>query len=464
MKKGQIYLDYNNMMAGRTAGGITEAELAGYLPQLTAAAARLAEGAGRHPFRAIPFGCGEMVRKVKETAAFIRQGADAFVVLGIGGSALGPMYLHRALGHLRHNELPGGRRDGPKVYFEDNIDPERMASLLDIIDLHRTCFNIISKTGTTTETTAQVMAVCAALRRAGLPLQDHVVVTTDPAVGSMRAIARDEGLRTLDIPPELQGRFCNLTPIGLLPAAVIGADIDALLAGAADLERMSGHTDVMGNVAYADGALQYIAYRRGAKVSVIMPYAESLKYFADVYTILWGESLSSPSIEGQIPIKALGVTDQHAQLQLYLQSPRDKVLTTIVAERYPARVELPGPALFPQVGDMDYLRGRTLEELIRAEHFGNCYALAQEGCLNKTIVLPEISAYTVGQLLEMVMVETVYLAELMGVDPYNCPAYDHTKGMTSAAFQRRGYEQYTERYGALPGPDAKYMVTGACVK
>ena len=452
-----ISVDFNNMMADRIGeNGISQKDIDEYMPLLSKTAKELEENKEKDTWRLLPENAAPIIENIKECANWVRSNFDYYVVLGIGASALAPIFIQRALGHLHYNELPKEKRNGPKIYIEDNIDPERMSSLLDVIDLEKTCFNVISKTGTTTETSSQMLVVTGALKKAGLSIKDHLIVTSDEHVGSMLKISQTEGTRFFSIPSEIQGRFVNFTPICFLPLAAAGFDIDSFVKGAKDFEDECT-SDVFKNVAYADAAMQFLAYKKGAQSTIIMPYAESLKFFADVYTIMWGESLSSKDIKGQIPIKALGVTDFHSQLQLYLQSPLDKVLTMVCLKKYPVNVEIPKDTL-EYIADMDYLRGGTMEKLIKAESFSNGYALAKEGCKNKTILLEEMNAYTAGALLEMLQLETLYLGKLMGVDVYNCPAYDNTKGMTSAIFNRRGYDEYIEKYKNLEAPNKNYIV------
>lgn len=456
MQKRGIGLDYNYMMAEKIGpNGITERDFSDYESEIRAAARRAHANPENDGFRRLPSQSETVIQRVEETADWIIGRHEAYVLLGIGASALGPQMIQGALNHLHYNELNREKRKYPRIYIEDNIDPERMASLLEIVDLKDTVFNIISKTGTTTETTAQTMIVLDALRKAGLEPKEHLVMVTDEQEGSFSQLAKEEGCRLLPIPREIQGRFCNLTPICLLPAAVGGLDIRSLMAGAENMEQRCKAEDYQDNIALLDAALQYIAYRKGADRTVMMPYADALRYVPDFFTILWDESLCGAGFGGQNPIKAMGVTDQHSQMPQYIMSPKKKLVTTLYVERY--RKQVPIPDALPQNQDADYLKGHTLEELIQAEHFGNCYALGQAGCMNKTILLPEINEFTMGELLEFFMLETVYMGELLGVDPYNIPKYDDTKAMTSAQFQRKGYEWMRKKLEELGEPDARFI-------
>ena len=195
--------------------------------------------------------------------------------------------MHQALCHLRYNELPKAKRGGPRLYVEDNVDPERMAALLDVIDVERTMFNVVTKSGGTSETMSQLLIVTELLReRLGGDLASHVIATTDERRGNLIKIAKREGLTTFFVPDGVGGRFSELCPVGLLAAAVCGVDVRELLAGAAYMDERCSGRDVRRNPAAMLAGLKYLAMGRGCNVSVLMPYADSLKYMADWYAQL----------------------------------------------------------------------------------------------------------------------------------------------------------------------------------
>jgi glucose-6-phosphate isomerase len=431
-------------------------------PLFAKAAQRMRDKRATMAFRDLPFTPDAVVEGVLHQAARIRERFDAFVVFGIGGSALGPMAVHQALNHLRYNELPDDRRNGPRLYVEDNVDPARMHSLLDVIDIGRTCFNVISKSGQTSETMVQLLIIADLLNRRGLPLGEHIVVTTDERSGNLIKIAKQFGLPTLHIPDGVGGRFSELTPVGLLAAAVCGIDIRALLAGAALMERRAHADDVMQNIAYLDGALQYLCMQRGINVSVMMPYADSLKLVSDWYAQLWAESLGKEyDLEGnvvnvgQTPAKALGVTDQHSQVQLYTQGPFDKVVTFLRVESYGE--DFPIPHGFDDTPDVAFLGGHSLEGLIKAEQFATAYALTRAKRLHKSIVLPEVSAFTLGQLLQMLEIETAFVGELLNINAFDQPGVEEGKDATYALLGKAGYEQKRAALEASRAKGSAYL-------
>ena len=231
----RIRVDYNNMLNTAVGEhGISEEELAGMMPRLSSALitanAKRDAMRWRDLYKTMP----ELLDSILDAAAFVRDTAENFVVLGIGGSALGPIAVQQAICHLHHNDLGKAVTGSPRIYIEDNIDPERMSALMDTIDLDKTVFNVITKSGSTSETMAQLLIVTRLLidRFGDDGLRDHLIATTDKAKGNLVGIARKYGLRTFVVPDGVGGRFSELCPVGLLPAAVSGVDIAKMLEGA----------------------------------------------------------------------------------------------------------------------------------------------------------------------------------------------------------------------------------------
>ncbi|MBN1778198.1 MAG: glucose-6-phosphate isomerase [Clostridiales bacterium] len=414
----------------------------------------------------LPYNQTEIVRDIEVAAAYVRGTFDAFVVLGIGGSALGPIAVQAALNHLRWNELE--QRNGPKFYVEDNIDPERVASLLDVIDVTKTCFNVITKSGATAETMSQYLIISGLLKKKiGEGWQKHIIATTDKENGNLVRICKEEGFRMFVIPDGVGGRFSELSPVGLLPAAVCGIDIRALLKGAAAMDARCKTDDVWKNPALMEAVLQYITMENhGANIQVVMPYADSLKYMADWFCQLWAESLGKNITRkgvsvnyGQTPAKALGVTDQHSQLQLYTEGPFDKVITFLKVENFRNEVPIPhGCESFPNVA---FLGGKTLNQLLDAELKGTEFALCQAGRMNQTIVLPEVSAYTVGQLLYFFEMATAYMGELLDINAFNQPGVENSKVASFAVLGNTNERKYADKAKEMreqPAPDARYIL------
>lgn len=291
-KEMRLRVDFNNMMSGFVKGGITPEELEANAAAYEAAARAMDEKRGSMKWRELPFNQDEVIKAINAKAKDIRDNFDDFVVLGIGGSALGPIAVHQALCHLRYNDLPRERRGGPRLFIEDNIDPERMESLFEVIDVERTMFNVITKSGSTSETMSQLLLVTNILReKLGDGWTEHIVATTDHSKGNLIKISKEFGLDTFYVPDGVGGRFSELCPVGLLAAAVCGIDIEELLAGAAYMDELCRTHDIWHNPAYMMAALQMKAVEKGCNINVMMPYADSLKYMADWFAQLWAESL-----------------------------------------------------------------------------------------------------------------------------------------------------------------------------
>ena len=461
----RIRVDYNNMMAARLgARGITDAEIDALEPKLAAAADALASNRDSMKWRELPYNQEAVVEQIEAVAADVRGRCENFVVLGIGGSALGPIAVHQALCHLRYNDLPREKRGGPRLFVEDNIDPERMAALLDVIDIDQTVFNVITKSGGTSETMSQLLIVTNLLHeRYGADISARLIATTDAVKGNLIKIAKRENLTTFVVPDGVGGRFSELCPVGLLAAAVCGIDIRELLAGAAYMDGICNEPAVRKNPAYLLATLQYIAMQRGMNISVLMPYADSLKYMADWYAQLWAESLgkrvdrSDRSVHvGQTPVKALGVTDQHSQVQLYTEGPFDKVVTFLGVERY--RTETRIPQGYADIPDVSFLSGHTQNELIKAEQSATAYALMKSGHPSNTITLPEVNAFTVGELLYLFEVMTAFAGELLDINAFDQPGVEEGKNATYALLGKPGYDEKRAELQAQPEPQAEYTV------
>lgn len=408
----------------------------------------------------LPYNQDEIVADILETAKNVREKFENFVVLGIGGSALGPTMAFNALCHLRYNDLPKEKRNGPRFFVEDNVDPVRMQALLDVIDVKTTCFNVISKSGATSETMTQYLIVSDLLKKAGADLKEHLIFTTDAARGNLVKISNElGGVKSYVLPDGVGGRFSQLCPVGLLPAAVLGIDIKAMLEGAAYMDKLCNTDDFRANPALLSAVLQYAAMKDGKNVGVMMPYSDNLRYVSDWYAQLWAESLGKnvtlkgkPCNVGQTPVKALGVTDQHSQVQLYTEGPYDKIVTFLSVDKYATPFTIPeGCENIPDVG---FLGGHTMEELIQAENKATAYALTKAGRLNYTISLPEVNEFTLGQLLYFFELQTAYAGAMLDVDTYNQPGVEAGKKATFALLGKNGYaDQKKELDGAASDPE-----------
>ena len=464
-------LDYNNMMYETLgAQGISQSDIDALLPQIDGAVAAMAKKLtdGGMDWRNLPFEQDEVVKDILAYVEEMKTQIDTFVVLGIGGSALGPLAVQQALNHPYYNELPAAKRNGyPRLYVVDNVDPEGLVYLFDLLDLNKTLFNVISKSGSTSETMSQFMIIEDMLEeRIGKEAaQKRIVCTTDKEKGNLIVIAKNAGYKTFTIPSGVGGRFSELSPVGLLPAAFCGIDIKGLLEGAAEMENLcrAEKAGYKANPAYMYAILHYIAMQRGKNISVMMPYADSLKLISDWYAQLWAESLGKKYDNhgkivnvGQTPVKALGATDQHSQVQLYTEGPFDKIIVLMGVDKYRETIEI--PKRYGDMPSLGFLGGVTHNQLIQTEQAATEYALTVAGKMNMTITLPHVTPQTIGWLLHFFEIATAFAGELMEINAFDQPGVEEGKDATYALFGRPGYEDKKKELDSRPKKDEKYVI------
>ena len=369
------------------------------------------------------------------------------MVLGIGGSALGGMALSEALLPPYWNLLSEEDRNGlPRIFFMDNIDPDTMSALLDMLDLSKTLVNVITKSGDTAETMSQFLIIKDRLEKElGDNYRYNIVATTDKRTGVLRQIAEQEGYKTFVVPDDVGGRFSVFSAVGLLPLALVGIDIDEIINGIKDMDLALKNTNIRDNIAAQNALIHYLLdTKKGKNMSVMMPYSSRLKFVSDWYVQLWAESLGKNKDRngndvnvGQTPIKSLGATDQHSQIQLYNEGPNNKVITFIRVGEFDNTLEI--PQIFEYTG-IGYLGGKSINYLINAEADSTRVALADYKRPTVTITIDKINGYNLGQLLYMFEVQTAIAGELYNIDAFNQPGVEQAKNYTYALMGRAGYE------------------------
>lgn len=417
--------------------------------------------AGSLPFSDLP---RQDVSALERYAAERRGSFDDLVVLGIGGSSLGLLAVNAAL------RTPFPRLEPvPRLTVLDNIDPVRVSSLLGTLDPRRTLVNVITKSGDTAETMSTFLVFRRWLedRLGARAAREHVVATTDAARGALRKIAADEGLAAFTVPDGVGGRFSVLTPVGLLPAALLGIDIRGLLAGAASMDRRLAAPELMENPALLGAVLHRVAYDDGRRISVMFAYADQLFLLADWYRQLWAESLGkrrrldgTERPVGPTPVKALGVTDQHSQVQLYRDGPDDKVFTFLTVDRFAASVPIPAVGDAEGLDAVAYLGGHSLEELLAAEERATEAALHLAGRPVTRISFPEVSPACVGEYFHLMEATTVAAGALFGIDPLDQPGVEAGKQYAYGLMGRRGFADKRRELEGLPPGDDRFLFTG----
>ena len=429
-----VTFDYQNMM--EVEGGLQSRELDEIQPRLREATDGLL---GDPPgFMRLPK-TTEYAEASARVAEEVRSsGATDFIHVGIGGSALGPMAVHKALSHPYYNALSGEDRRGPRMHFAENTDPATLSAILDLADPDATYVNVVTKSGSTAETMANFLVIRGVLidSLGDFGFQGRTIATTDPEEGFLKQIADREDMKVLPIPADVGGRFSVLTPVGLLPAAVAGLDIDALLAGAAQCvdevnERGAEHPAVVG------AAMHYLMdTARGRNVRVMMTYADALERLAAWFVQLWAESLGKDG-KGSTPHGAVGTTDQHSQVQLYMQGPEDKVIEIVEVEDHPRDLTI--PEAYDDLEGVGYLGGHTMAELLNVECDATRRALTEAGHPNSTIKLRATNEENLGYVFQALEVQTAIAGSLYGVNAFDQPGVEAGKDITYRRMGRPGY-------------------------
>jgi glucose-6-phosphate isomerase len=422
-----------------------EPEISGLQPRLNDAHRSVTQmgASGKLGFIDLPNQIEE-AKRIMRWARRARKPFDTLVVLGIGGSALGNNSLQQALRPFYWNLMDRKDRKGwLRLFVLDNVDPRWTAELLETLDLKKTLFNVISKSGTTAECLANYFFFRKAVEKTvgAKRAPQHFVLTTDAKKGYLRELAAREKMMTFEVPGNVGGRFSVFTPVGLVSAALTGIDLVELLGGAKAMAKRCQSASLKDNPAAVYAALQYLYYQKGVKLSVLMPYSQNLWCVADWYRQLWAESLgkkldrSGKTVHlGPTPIKALGVTDQHSQAQLYMEGPFDKIISFLSVKDFGRKT------VIPSVDASHYLSGRTLNELLKAEEQGTRSALTKAQRPNMTISISEISPATIGELLFFFEMAVAYMGELLDVNAFDQPGVELAKVYTYALMGREGYD------------------------
>jgi glucose-6-phosphate isomerase len=452
--------------------GITPADLAAVEGPLARAHEAVVHQcrAGQLGYATLP-GRVDYKQQVKAMVEKHRGKTTDMIVLGIGGSALGSTALQTALNPLFYNMMSDRRRGGPRLFVLDNVDPTLIYDTLKFVSrrLPTTLINVISKSGETAETASQFMIFREVLRekiyRRFGNWADRIVVTTDAQSGTLHDIAKQDGYDMLPVPDDVGGRFSVLSPVGLFSAAMCGIDIDEVLAGADAMRQRVEVMDIMQNPATLLAAIKYIMYtKKGKTMHVMMPYSNRLSMLADWYRQLWAESLGKRTdrdgnevFTGPTPIKALGATDQHSQVQLYREGPNDKFTVFLEVKRHPGK-DLRIPDVFADVPGLTYLRKKRLNKLINIEKAATEYALAESNRPSVTLKFPEITPRHVGEFIYLYEFTTSLMGELLNINAYDQPAVELGKQGIFALLGREGYDKTLKKVRPYTRVDKRYLV------
>ncbi len=391
----------------------------------------------------------KLLDELNAYAQSVKGRFNDMVILGIGGSSLGGYAMLRALLNPYWNQLSDEQRQGfPRYYFVENVDADQVNPLMELLDPERTLFVVISKSGTTAETMSAFMIAKEWLEQK-LPaaqVKEHIVAITDVAKGVLRPVADQLGYQTFEVPDDVGGRFSVFCAVGLLPAVLCGVSLADIQKGIQDLDRTLQNPDLKQNMAAQGALIQYLLYERGKPISVFMPYSFRLASVSDWYVQLWAESLGKKTdLSGKVvhvgptPVRAVGVTDQHSQVQLFNEGPFDKVFTFIAVGKPAKDITIPANQ-FSDVEDLNYLNGKPMSQLMQAEFESTRASITNNQRPNMTLQLPQVDAYHVAQLLYLLEVQTAIAGALMNIDPFDQPGVELAKKYTYALMGRKGYE------------------------
>jgi glucose-6-phosphate isomerase len=465
----KIQFDEKHLLAGVAgeANGVTRSEYEESRPKALEALASFREKSekGLYGFPHLPFQ-KEMIDAINQYADSVHFEYDTVCVVGIGGSALGAWALDCGI-RGPHPVQGAFTPEHPRLVILDNIDPSFTAAALASMDAHKTLVVAIAKSGATAETVATFLIVRDWLERAlGDEAARRIVAVTTlgkyeevPHKGEYKSplceLADTQGYKTFGVPENVGGRFSVLSPVGLLPAALIGIDIGELTRGAAEMTHRSWQPDLEENVALRAALWHWLIWIRKEKtIQVAFPYSNQLWGTAFWFRQLWAESLGKKRNRagamvnvGQTPVAALGTTDQHSQVQLYIEGPNDKVFTFWKVEEFGSPDTIPARTFGLEA--VDYLVDQTLTKLIDAEQRATAAALSMNGRPHCTVTLDRLDEEHLGAFLQMMEFQTAFMGELLDIDAFNQPGVEQGKNFTYGLMGRPGFELYKEEIEEL---------------
>jgi len=453
----KIRFDETNMLA-ELAGeenGISRSEIGQHEKRAldALAAFRKQSEAGQQGFPHLPFQTGT-INAIRAYADSVRGSYDTVCLVGIGGSALGAWALDCGI-RGPHPVQGAFSAAHPRLVILDNVDPAFTGAALASMNPKKTVAVAVAKSGSTAETVATFLIVRAWLAKAlGRKASARIAAVTSADHGDLLELAKRESYPVFHIPGNVGGRFSVLSPVGLLPAALIGIDIRKLARGAAAMTHQCWQPDLSANLALRAALCHWLLWTRKNKtIQVAFPYSNHLWGTAFWFRQLWAESLGKARNRGgetvhagQTPVAALGTTDQHSQVQLYIEGPNDKVFTFWAVEKFPDVGPIPKERL--NLPAFDALAGRSLAKLIDAERRSTAAAMIAAGRPNCTFTLQKVDEEHLGAFLQLMEFETAFMGELLDINAFDQEGVELGKKFTFGLMGRKGYEEYRARFDA----------------
>lgn len=393
----------------------------------------------------------DFIEEIQFFGKSIATSFENFVVLGIGGSALGTKAIQKALYPNNEQKI--------NVTVIDNIDAEKFAEFISRINLEKTMFNVVTKSGTTVEILTMFATIFEKLKAVNKH-SSNIVVTTEKD-NALWEFCQKNKIKTYIVPKGVGGRYSVLSPVGLLPSAVMGVNLKQLLHGAKQvLENFKTQTSSQ-NICYVSAILNYAYFAKGKKEIVLLPYSNRLSEMADFYIQLLSESLGKEKLlNGQAntifftPTKAEGVTYQHSLLQMYQEGEKNRLFCFINLDNHSSDIKIPKF----EDKNLDQLLPTTMAQLTKQEQIASSLALKKAGHPSYEIIVPEINEENIGALLFYFELTTALMAELMGVNAYNQPGVETQKQLTKALIGAKGYEHQKQELLAMLNDKAKYEI------
>jgi len=421
----RLSIDNNNLSnTGIGEGGVSDQEIVALSSQLDPLRQQIKEWmhSSKTSFLNLPNQTN--IKAIKKRGQAIAGQFSKTVVFGIGGSSLGGEMLVRTLGDINPKN---------EVTFYDNVDPSTMVSL-ENVNWNETLLLVVSKSGNTAEVLSQFLTTLPIMEHelGYKKAAEHTLIITENKEGALYRLSQELSIEVIEH-PAIGGRFSVLSVVGLLPAYIGGVDIAGVMEGARAMAARCSEDDILKNPAFYNGAAQYLHAERNRTISVVMPYADNLRFVVNWFRQLWAESLGKIDSEGNhkglTPTEAHGVTDQHSQLQLLLEGPDDKLVTFITDPGFRFRGRRV-PLRFKSIPAVSPLAGHTIGELFMSELKATRTTLSRRGRPNRTLALLERDAYALGELIILLEMETVVVAQLMGINPFDQPAVEESKVLT----------------------------------
>lgn len=450
-----LMFDYNFAVDAHLKGGLSEKDLESYVEKVQLGFSRLTEmvDSGSVGFPKLP---SEDISAIKNFAKECKGKYNDLIVVGIGGSALGIEAVVNAVLPFGHNAMNYTERGCfPRIWVADNVDPSKISGILKLCKQEDTLVVVISKSGNTVETAENFSLIYEWFKVKELDLKKHIAVITDAAKGPMRAFADKNKLTSFSIDSSIGGRFSVLSPVGLVPAAILGVDIDKMLSGAASVTE-HGYDRIL-----KAAAIYLYFMEHGKSINVLMPYSSRLDKFAEWFCQLWGESLGKKHTYdnevitfGTTPVRAVGAIDQHSQIQLFREGPLDKMVTFIETETHDNDKSVKGD----YHEDFSYLKDLRLGVLLNSELMATEAALLTSGVPSVKICVKTVDEYSLGALFMFFQYIVPIIGLTVNINPFDQPGVEEAKEYAYGMMKRKGFEKKNTQFKEIYKKDERFII------